>query len=240
MVERILYDVVGAGLDWYRADAARFERFLLNDLRLDADEAARARGYFEGDATADPVVDPRPPTLIHGFARTGGPFPCIALVLGRERIAQDYLGRDAPMLDSDEEKFQDPETGAWIDPKARRMAYTFQFHVYAGHPDVTVYYYQLLKKVIMSQLDVLEDNDVEDLEFEGNDLAPDPRYLPSDVFGRMLSVTVNGDELWAEEIEGGYGTQVDGLHVADGLAEDDDAGIEDGSPSKSVTPYVES
>lgn len=239
MVERELYVVINAGLEWYKAKPERFERFLLEEQELSAEEAARARLYFAGGADADGnVVPAKPPTLIHGYARTGGPFPCWALTLGGEKIHTDYLGKDAAFLDSDGEHFIDAETGAVVDPKIRRMQYTFNILVHADHPDICVYYYHLLKQIVMSSQDTLEDRDVEDLEFSGQDMAPDPRYLPSDIFTRLFQVVVQGDETWAKRTfpEPGPKT-VTGLHIDDDGSQEPE-GAESGEKAL-VTPYTE-
>lgn len=240
MVERILFEVINAGLEWYKDKPERFERFLREKQELSADEAATGRLYFEGGTADDgSTVTAKPPTLIHGYARTGGPFPCWALVLGAEQIATDYLGKDAPFLGSDGEYFRDTETGAVVDPKARRMRYTFNVMVHADHPDVCIWYYHLLKSIVMESQDTLESRDVEDLEFSGQDMAPDPRYLPADMFTRMLQVVVQGDEVWCERSFPEPGAkQVGGLHI-----DESGSGVLSGTATGEkalVTPYTES
>jgi hypothetical protein len=202
MAERAIFTAISNGLEAFTDKPALFERFLTDNLRLSATEAAKAKLYFEGGTSGSETIDARPPTLVHGYARTGGPFPCWAMTLGAETIEQDYLGKDAPFLDSDGENFYDPDTGQVVDPKVRRIQYRFDIMVISDHPDITVYYYHLLKYIIFSQQANLEEADVEDLGFTGQDMAPDPRYLPSDVFVRMLSLTVSADECWTAAIPG--------------------------------------
>jgi len=238
MIERVLYEVINAGLEWYKADSARFERFLVDKQELSTEEAAKGRIYFGGGTLEDgTVVDAKPPTLIHGYARTGGPFPCWALTLGGEVIETDYLGKDAPFLDSDGENFYDPETGDVVDPKARRMKYTFNIMVHADHPDVCIWYYHLLKTIVMESQDTLEDRDVEDLDFTGQDMAPDPRYLPADMFTRLFQVNVRGDEVWCERSYPAPGPKtITGLHI-----DDDGSGTPvgaTGGEKSLVTPYT--
>lgn len=215
MVERTLFTVINDQLDWYKAKPERFERFLMDRQGLSLAEATKARLYFEGGTTDDgEEVEARPPTLIHGYARPGGPFPCWAMTLGSERVATDYLGKDASFLDSDGEHYFDPETGAVVDPKVRRMEYRFDILVITDHPDVTVWYYHLLKNIVMSQQDVLEGLDVEDLVFTGADMAPDPRFLPDTMYGRVFQVTVQGDESWEQAMA--RGTELSGIAVDSG------------------------
>lgn len=242
MAERILFEVINAGLEWYKEKPERFERFLQVNQELDEDEAARGRLYFEGGTVVDGdgndvEIPAKPPTLIHGYARTGGPFPCWALTLGAEKIHTDFLGKDASFLDSDGENFYDPETGAVVDPKVRRMQYTYNILVHADHPDICIYYYHLLKSIVMESQGTLEDRDVEDLEFSGQDMAPDPRYLPADMFTRLLQVMVQGDETWCERSFPAPGPKrLTGLHI-----DDDGSGVPvgaTGGEKASVTPYT--
>lgn len=233
MVERIIFDVIKDGLAWYVAKPARFERFLL-DLELDAEEAAHGRLYFGGGTAPDgSTVPARPPTLVHGYARTGGPFPCWALTLGAERIDTDVLGREAGFLDEDGEVILD-EDGNVTDSKMRRMAYTFNILVHADHPDVCVWYYALLKSIVMESQETLEANDVEDLEFTGQDMAPDPRYLPDNLFTRLFQLVVRADETWGVPVT--RGTRTTGL-----FTDDDGSGAVAGSGTEKalVTPYTE-
>jgi hypothetical protein len=239
MPERILFEVINAGLEWYKDKPERFERFLQEDQELSAEEAVKGKLYFGGGTNEDgDTVPAKPPTLIHGYARTGGPFPCWALTLGAEVIETDFLGKDAPFLDSDGEHFVDSETGRIVDPKARRMRYTYNIMVHADHPDICIYYYHLLKSIVMQSQDTLENRDVEELEFSGQDMAPDPRYLPSDMFTRLLQVIVRGDETWCVRTfpEPGPKT-VTGIHVdADGSGVPDGA---TGGEKALVAPYTE-
>jgi len=234
MAERIVYDVIQEGLAFFKDEPARYEAFLLRELRLDAEEAANARIYFGGGTLSDgTVVEARPPTLIHGFARTGGPFPCYALMLGSERTAQEYLNEDGLPVDEEGNVFLD-EDGDRADAKIIRMAYTFNVHVIADHPDVTLYYYNLLKRIIHRQHGKFEENDLGDPQLTGADLMPDPRLLPHDVFARQLTIQIEGEECWTEAELDGYGTSVGGLHRDDG----DSATAGAGSTDASITTYA--
>lgn len=235
MVERIVYEVVREGLSYYTADSGqRFERFLLDEIRLSASEAAKGRVYFAGGTNSEgDTVEARAPTLIHGYARTGGPFPCWAIVLGGEREVQTYLNEDALPLDSEGNRFFDPETGDVIDSKIRRVEYTFNLQVIADHPDVTLWYYHLLKYIVLRQHNSFLENDVEPPMISGADLAPDARYLPSDVFVRILTLQIQGEECWSEPIEGGFATTVSGIAV-----DDTTEGLTNGDATSSVTAGI--
>jgi hypothetical protein len=235
MAERIIFEVVDAGLDVFKGDPRKFERFLIREIELEPDEAAKGRLYFAGGTNSQgEPVPARPPTLVHGYARTGGPFPVWAITLAAERSVQEYLNQDAAALDEDGEVYIDEDTGAVLDAKARRVEYTYNILVMADHPDVTLWYYHLLKLIILSSLEKLEARHLDDVALTGSDLVPDPRYLPHDMFGRTLTVTVQTDETWAIELEDGGGTQVSGIAVND--ADGQTAGISSVSVKAGVTP----
>lgn len=207
MIERILYDVVKRGLDWYKADdGQRFERFLISELRLSESEAAKARIYFAGGEVEGESFEARPPTLQHGYARTGGPFPLWTIILGSEKESAAVLGDDAMALD-DDEAFFDPETGEVVEAKVRIVTYTYLIHVLADNPDIVLYYYHLLKRIILSSHDQFLAADTDSILVGGMDLAPDPRYLPNDIFARQLSVDIDAEECWTEPKEG-FGSTV--------------------------------
>jgi hypothetical protein len=234
VIERVLFGILKAGLDWFIADPRRFERWLVTEKLLDAAEAVNMRVFFTGDATVDPPIEPKFPHLIHGYARTGGPFPCAALCLGAEDIATDYIGEDASFLDSDEELYRDPETGEVVDPKVRRMRYTYQLMLHAQHPDVVVVYYHLMKWILMSSRKQLIEANIEEMTFSGRDMAPDPRYLPDDIWTRMLTITVEGDETWEEPLEQ-YATRVTGIF---GPPEDPASGLAVAGEKVLMTPVA--
>jgi hypothetical protein len=239
MIERQIFTIINDRLDWFKADSGqRFERFLAGELELSAEEAARGKIYFAGGTNSEgDTIEARPPTLIHGYARTGGPFPCWALVLGGEQEAQAYLNDDALVLDIDGERAIDPETGRIVDPKIRRVRYTFNILVIADNPDVTLWYYHLLKRIVLSAHDAFFDADLESPTVTGADLAPDPRYLPSDVFIRQLTLTLEAEECWTEDFEGGVGTSITGIAVDD-TGDSITAGDADGSVSATITTYA--
>ena len=218
MAERTIFTIIQDGLAEFTEESDRgrkFEQFLIQRMRLGEEEAAKARLYFAGGTnSAGETIEARPPTLVHGFAHTGGPFPCWALTLGGERTVNDYIGEDGLLLDSEGEKWIDPNTGRVVDPKLCRVEYTFVILNIADHPDIVVYYYQLLKYILRKNHQTLIEADLDGLSLTGADMMPDPRYLPSDVFARQLTVTVQSDELWFEEFDG-EGTSVAVIHVDD-------------------------
>jgi len=205
-VERLIFKHVKERLAWYVEDPARYEQFLL-DGGLNEDEALEARKAF---------VE-HPPTTVHAYARQGGPFPCLALVLGAENTAADYLGESMGMMDIDGDVYVDQHTGEPVDCHLRRWEHRFDWYIYAGHPDLTLYYYYLLRHIMVGLRSRLQAEDLDEITYSGAELAPDPRYMPSDVFTRRFSITCRADEPYVEDFKPdvGLGSSITGLAVND-------------------------
>lgn len=238
MIERLIFRIVRDGLEHYTADTGqRFERFCLTELELEPTEVAKARVYFAGGTDPDGnAVEARPPTWQHGYPRQGGPFPLWALTLGGERDATTYLGDDAFPLDEDGNRYVNRETGEIVDPKILRVEYSYVIMCMADHPDINVIYYHLLKHIIRRERGAFIDAGMEPPTLNGADLAPDPRYLPSDIFVRQLTVQVEADECWTETDTDGRAFRTRGLHVDD-TTNEETAGA--GSQRALVTPYTD-
>jgi hypothetical protein len=205
-LERIVFSHVKNRLQWYIDDPRRFESFLLSG-GLDEEEAASAKENFTE----------YPPALLHGFARQGGVFPCYALVLGNESTAQDYLGENALPIDEDGNEYIDPDTGERIDIHVRRWEHRLDWYVYANHPDQALYNYYLLRHIMVGLRSRLQEEHLDEILFNGAELAPDPRYLPSDIFTRRFSMNFRSDEDYVEDYRPGVGqgTQIRGLAIQD-------------------------
>lgn len=236
MFERIIYDRIKDRLDWYAAEALRFEVFLLA-RGIGADEAHRAREAFADTA----------PTLVMGYARQGTQFPCVALVLGTDSNVDDYLGEDAPMLGTDDDDdegldYYRDEDGQIVDPHMRRWEGRADLFVYSDHPDMTLYLYHIVKDICVRSRKVWHSAAFEDVRYSGAELAPDPKYLPTDMFTRRFSITLRYHEYYTDDPNGFAGTYgavsaavADAEPLSPALTEAEAAGIE--SYSAAVTPY---
>jgi len=205
-VERLIYKHVKERLDWYLSRPKRFEDFLIDIGGIDEAEALEARAALEES----------PPTAVHGYARQGGPFPCFALVLGNENIASDYIGEDGFPFDEDGDAYMD-SAGDLVDMHVRRWEHRLDWYVYVAHPDLCLYYYNLLRHIMVGLRTRLQAEDLDEITYSGAELAPDPRYMPSDMFTRRFSITCRADEPYVEDYKPGMGpgVEITGLTVED-------------------------
>lgn len=180
-IERIIYRILTNEIEAFKSDPAAFEAFIYSGTKS-TDEAAKARAYFEL----------HPPTVIHGFPRTDSVFPCIAIVLAGEGIAQDYIGEDAYNTDENGMMFLDSD-GMAMDMHVRRWNHNFDALIYADHPDICLYYYNLARQILMAGKNEFIRNDYDQVSFTGADLAPDPRYSPEFLFLRRLGISLQSD-----------------------------------------------
>lgn len=124
-----------------------------------------------------------PPGVRHGFARSDDQFPLFALVLVNEHEAETVIGDDGGMI----EERDDPDFGA--DIRTSFWEHNYRIMTYTDHPDVTQYYYEVAKSIILEAR--LDDVGIYDLSLSGGDVMPDPNYIPAHLFVRNLDVKVD-------------------------------------------------
>jgi len=188
MVERFLYDVLKTGIDWFLADTRRVSTFYERELGLDAAEAAKARTVFEADGGS--------PTVLHSYPRTSGPFPCWAIVLAGDALKQKYLGDDLGQLDEEDELDEltdlDGKDALGI---AIYVSYQYDIFVYAqDSPDLCLWSYSMLRWILLQNLSEFHTNGMHNVEWTGQDLMPDPRYMPENLWTRRLRLSFEAEE----------------------------------------------
>lgn len=239
-IERIIYRELKAGLDAMIANPELYEQFILEGLTPEdatadeqaqaAAEAARARQAFEDN----------PPTVVHGYARIDGVFPCWAIVLGAESTDADFIGEDGmdsylddPTDDDSRQVYRD-YAGNRVDPHVRRWGHNYEIYIYVNHPDLCLYYYYLAKQLLAEARSSFQAEDLDEITYTGADLAPDTRYLPSGMFIRRFGIKMASDQVYNEKVRPGVGkaTTIAGAHIAED--ENDATGVD-----PSITTYTE-
>ena len=172
--------VLTQGVDAISADPDLLAPILAD---LSANDLASIKSYW---------TDHRP-TVLSGYARSEGPFPCFAVTLTSEQIAQDYVGAgQAVLLGS---AIPAEKVGTQF---KRRVTGLYGIHIYAEHPDVCACYYRVARRIMNVGMWRLLQGGLNEPVLTGEDLAPDPRYHPDNLFVRRLSLTVEYEEVWAD------------------------------------------
>lgn len=173
MLERALYGLITAGIQEVLADVSVLQRFLVEEALLEEAEATKVVEYFQ---TATPSV-------VHGYARSDNKFPLYAIILTGDNQDQKFLGDEGAFHDDPE----DEDFGA--DDFAAVFAYQISIVVYAQNPDIVLYYYHLLRMIILGGIDTLKKVEFFDITLSGSDLAPDMSTMPNGLFQRRLAVS---------------------------------------------------
>lgn len=224
MVERDLYTIIKTGIDWFIADPERVYNFFTIRKGLEEEEAKKVRDYFKMD-TKDSDQWGGPPTVLHGFARHGGPFPCYPIVLMSDTTMQKYLGDD--MEDPDEE-WEDLDGNIAV-PQAIYNKYGIEIGCFVpDSPDLCLYYYHLLRTILLDNMELFINLGYGNPEWTGRDINPQERYLPENMWARILNFTTEREEVASEAK--GLGSSITGIYVNDGVT---------ASVEKNVTPYQE-
>ena len=225
MIERKVYDILTEGLAYYTEDSRRLQELFIR-LGLDEAEAAKIRAYF--DYRPADGESGGPPTVVHGYPRQVGPFPCWAIVLVGDPIKHKYLGDDE---DETEDELDDGSIVDLDGNVAHRIGLYIEtridIYVYVQDiPEICLYYYHLLRQIVLHNLSAFEAAGQSNIEFQGQDLLPpDMRYMPENIWVRRLGLTMEGDMLGWEPR--GQGKQIGQALIA-GASEDSGDGLERG------------
>jgi hypothetical protein len=135
-----------------------------------------------------------PPSVLSGYARAEGPFPCVSVVLQSEQTLQDYVG-----LGQEYETFiATPDGSDDHNVFKRRVTGSYALHVMAEHPDICLAYYRIIRRIISVGYRWLINRDMYDPTLSGQELGPDARYSPEHLFIRKLILSVEYEEEWRD------------------------------------------
>ena len=79
------------------------------------------------------------------------------------------------------------------------IAASFGILIYAQHPDICVAHYRIARYVLNVGRKYLINHNLQDPQLSGAELAPDPRYIPDQLYVRRLTLQVDYEEHWDEE-----------------------------------------
>jgi hypothetical protein len=221
MLERLIFDVISAGVAEYVRDRRKIERLMLR------------RGIAEAEAVAIRDVFQRfAPSVIHQYPRETTKFPCYAIILGEEHEATQFLDDGGATIGPD--MVEDLIAQGYEGALQRTSVWETHFHLLvasdeSGGPDQTIVNYHVLRDILNWSRTHLKEHGVLVTRMSGSDLAPDPKYAPAYLFMRRLTLTVQAEAQTIEErdeiVRG-----VAGMHTNDGVIT---------SVNTLVTPYTE-
>jgi len=176
MPERTVIEALQTGIAAILADTSILDTILST---VDADELVKVKAFF-----AD-----HPPAITLGYPRHGASLPLYAVTLGSDNVQADYIGiGEEAALDAD-----NAVTGNLF---GRRLTASFVVYIYADHPDVCAWYYRVARRILGVATRWFIDRGLTEPTLSGAELAPDPRYIPENVFVRRLTLTVEYEEGW--------------------------------------------
>jgi hypothetical protein len=172
VIQRFIFRALKQGIDAITADPSLLE-IIFENFELEEGEVDSIIQKWES----------APPHVRHGFARSDDTFPLFAVVLVDEHEAETVLSDDGGIVEDPE----DPLFGA--DVRVSFWEHNYNILVYSDHPDVTLYWYEVAKSIMLEA--GFFNVGIYDLLLSGADIEPDPNYIPSHLFVRYLSVKAN-------------------------------------------------
>lgn len=210
MIHRVLQQVISVGVNAYALDESLQDDLFAEMFNLTANERASIKTYLAA----------HPLTVQNGYPRADAPFPLVAIILAQEGQSEQVLGNFAGMID------EEGNTLYGADVEGSLWEHSFQLPVVTEHPDVTSYYYELVKKALVAGLDILVENSCHGFKLSGADLAPNLAYIPTGLFVRQLTFTFQRPFLHIDRgsrLTKAY--RVSGLHVDSSGSPSDAGGV---------------
>lgn len=170
MIHRFIHDILTNGVEVLQADPSILDELFIGNYELVSNEADTIKEYFIAHGF----------NVYNGYPRKDEKFPAISIVLAEEGEVEHLVGDSAGLITDP----TDPEYRAEI--LASIWGHKYRMLIMTEHPDVTSYYYEIAKFIMLEGLDVLVDDGCWEFQFDGSELAPDPRYMPEFLFARQL------------------------------------------------------
>ena len=178
---RVIVRTLKAGIATLVAEPQRLEAHATANLDYEAEEAAALRTKFMAEQ----------PNVIFQYPRTNSPLPLYAVVLAGEEESDpayldDYVGRAGagpPTLGS-----AAPPDGIHPSTTVRGVPWEHEYWIMVATPapDVTLWYYEIAKLIMITARNQLRGCDVWFSRLGGKDLGPDSGYLTDGIWIRSL------------------------------------------------------
>ena len=209
MIERIIYTAIEQGLAVLNADPRAISDLFKGQLGLAQAEAEKIRLLWVDDqAETDESKRRFIPSLNHGYPHGEVDFPGFFITLTSEGEETHFLGDETGQYldDPSDEDYGSPIVGSIWEQ-------TTTILVVAQHADVTVYLYQLLKAILVSQDAFIKSCGAIKAHYSGGDMAPDKSWTPAGFFVRRM--TINTSTEYNVVVPDGMGRawKVAGIHL---------------------------
>ena len=219
MIHRYLHSILTTGVTNITDDPTLLDDLFEANYGLEATEVDAVKEYWAE----------KPLNVVNGFARRDSDFPLIAITLASEQETQHFLGDSAGQEEDPEDEFYqyDIESAIW--------GHVYRLLIYTDHPDVTAWYYEIVKTILLSGLNILTGEGCFEYRMNGAELAPDPRYIPEHLYGRVLTFSCEREFQRVDRrsrIMKGFA--VEGIHIDRSGSPNDVGGVK-----TLVVPYSE-
>lgn len=165
MILRRIFTVLRDGLTAFAANPALYDTLYQDFLGMEPRECAAIKA----------ALARAPVRVQHGYPHTDIQMPCMCLILQAESVSQKFLG-DVAYL---------PLGGRGAGSQYEISA---QLLIYSENIDLTQALYELARAVLIVSHQRLAQEGIQSPNFTGMDLAPDARYLPEQLFCRVLGI----------------------------------------------------
>lgn len=170
MIHRYIYNILKDGVQAITETPDILDELFQDNYELVSEEAEAIETYFLANGL----------NVYNGYPRKDTKFPSISIILGEENETEHFLNDSAGLI-TDEDS---PNYRAEI--FASMWKHSYRLLVITEHPDVTAYYYEIVKFIMLAGQDILADDGCLDFHLSGSELSPDPKYLPEHLFARQL------------------------------------------------------
>lgn len=136
-----------------------------------------------------------PPSPKVGYPRDGDSWPLWVVTLGNETPVKDYLGYIGEQLEEAEMMTTQGERYRFVE----RDKITVHIYILSENADVCMLHYRAARRICQVGYLHLINRGFEEPGLQGQELAPDPRYSPDNIFTRRLILTVETDDTWTDQ-----------------------------------------
>lgn len=219
MIHRYIHAILTTGIATYRADVNLVDDLFNQLYELEDSEINAIKTYFQQKGLS----------VYSGYPRVDSEPPYVAIILANEGEAETYLGNYAGIIT------EDGSTLYGADVEGSIWEHVYHLPVVSEHPDITQYMYELVKSVMLAGLSTLIDQECFQFSFSGQDLAPDPRYIPARLFVRQLVFSCRHPFHWIDRNSRlTKAFQISGIHIDSSGSPSDVGNVE-----TLVVPYTE-